>query len=98
MHIATLATSVSTGHNGCPAVGAEEGCPHVKVNGSPVLLVGHKLKPHGSDSYGTHQGVIGSGSTILKVNGIPVAMVGSTIDGCNDSTIATGDSLVNIER
>lgn len=97
--IATLATSRSNGHDSCPPVPAVEGYEKVKVNGSPILLVGHKMQVHGCKDHGPHQGTIAQGSALLKVNGIPVAMVGSQISGCPGFTsIASGDSLVNIER
>lgn len=93
--------SVSTGHDTCGPATAIEGSPTMFVNGKAVVRVGDRFSAHSGDGYGSHNGIVSEGSSIVFVDDKPVAFVGCAIadGGCNDShKIATGDNLINIEQ
>lgn len=88
--ICTLETGLTKGHDGCQSVKPVESDPLMTVNGSPVVLVGHKFEPHCD-----HVPAVKDGSSVLFVNNIPVAKVGSNMT-CPDINIQ-GDGLVLID-
>ncbi|HCZ5289096.1 TPA: alanine racemase [Salmonella enterica subsp. enterica serovar Saintpaul str. CFSAN004154] len=85
--------SVGTGHGGFPARPPIEGEPLLKINGIDALVDGNQYAQH-SDGNSTHGGQAISTRPWFTVNGKGIVCVGDPIS-CG-STVATGDSLVQI--
>jgi len=64
----------------------------VKVNGTPIAVVGDAVAPHGKSPHRSAKMV--SGSAIMKINGIPVCRAG---DSASCGHTATGQPWFNVD-
>lgn len=98
--VATEAKSQNPGHDNCAPVKFHASQSIVKVNGSPILVVGDTSDGHSCGKpyeHPYHISQIAAGSGIVFINGKPVARQGDQISGCPmPVSVSGGDGLVNI--
>lgn len=88
-----IKSSVCSGHGNFPARPPVQSESLLTVNGVPVLVDGDLFAAH-TDGNSTHDGSATSSRPWFTVNGKAIVCVGDALT-CG-STVASGDSLVNV--